>query len=171
MKLNLVKNKVTEYTERTGFCEEYISQMNPLSKTVKEMKSMADMLVPHTWPQADFKVEQDVLCLKQRIITVDGYEVNVCLSRADYKKYILDSLQIQSQNGPFIPFNIVCKIGIVFFGKTLLSYIDFFRNDKKVYCWAIKHFDGKILNPSHSEPAEFEGFKYQILDHGSVDLF
>ena len=146
--------------------------MNSLQKTINEMRSMADLLIPNTWPLADFEEEQDVLCLKQRVIEVDGYEVNVCLSRADYGDCLLDSLQIQSYHAPFLPFNIVCKIGQMFMGKNVLSFIDFFRDDKKVYCWAIKHKDGRLMiPPQESSEAEFEGYKYRILDPGTVDLF
>lgn len=171
MNQNFIKEKEIQYLDRTGFCEEYITEMNTLVKTVKEMRNMAERLIPYTWPKSDFDVEQDVLCLKQRVITVDGYDINVCFSRADYGDYLLDSLQIQPTDGPFLPFHIVCKVGLVFFGRTLLSYVDFFRGDKKVYCWTIKHNNGSLLHSEQIEIAEFEGFVYEVLDPTSVDLF
>jgi len=146
--------------------------MNPLEKTISEMKGMANMLIPHTWPQAEFEDEQAVLCLKQRIVTIDGYQVTLCFSRADYGKYFLDSLQIQSYHAPFLPFAVICKLGKMFFGNGLLAYVDFFKNDKKVYCWAVKHIEGQILPPTkRSRPAEFEGYEFRILNPGTADLF
>lgn len=172
MKQILVKQTEIRSTARTGLYEEYINHMSPLEKTISEMRAMAKRLVPHTWPLAEFEEEQDVLCLKQRLITIDGYRINVCLSRADYGNHFLDSLQVQPYHGPFLPFNVVCKLGKAFLGHGLLSYIDFFKSDKKVYCWAIKHVEGRLLPPSErSNPAEFEGYRFQVLHPGTVDLF
>ena len=115
---------------------------------------------------------QFVLCLKQRSIAVDGYETMLCYSDAQHKEYLLSSLQIQSSHGPFLPFTVICKIGKEFFGMKKLSYIEFFRNNKKVYCWTIKSRDGKRLYPGKKTSAgSYEGFNYRILHPGSVDLF
>ena len=42
-----------------------------LKQHIREMKKMADMLMPHTFPIVDFKKEQSILVFKQRMITVD----------------------------------------------------------------------------------------------------
>lgn len=146
--------------------------MKTLSKTIQEMRSMAKQLVPYTFPQAEFSDEQDVLCLKQRTTTIDGYEVILCYSDAQYKEYLLSSLQIQPVHGPFLPFTVICKIGKAFFGLKNLSYIEFFRSNKKVYCWTIKSREGKRLFPGkNTKPGSYEGFDFRILHPGSVDLF
>ena len=134
---------------------------------------MARQLVPLTYPKVHFSEEQEILILKQRQLTIDGYDVIVCYSEADYEKYLLRSLQIQSaQHGPFLPFTIVCKLGKIFLGSDNLSYIEFFRNNRKVYCWTVKCRGENILPPgSKTRPGSYEGFKFRILHPGSVDLF
>lgn len=140
--------------------------------SIQQMKSMARRLLPYTFPTVHFKEEQDVLLLKQKRMIVDGYEVTLCYSEADYEKYYLKSLQIQSSQAPFLPFTLVCKIGKMFLGKKNLSYIEFFRGNRKVYCWTVKVKNGKMLPPGKkTKPGYYEGFQFSILHPGSVDLF
>lgn len=142
-----------------------------LKNEVSSMRQTAVMLIPHTFPKVPFEHEQDVLVLKQRRIIVDGYEITVCFSRADYGKYYLDSLQIQNSSSPFLPFNLVCKLGIAFLGHDSLSYVDFIKDERKVYCWTLRVRDEKPLPPSKkSQTSSFEGFEYSILSPGSVGL-
>lgn len=165
----------TLYTARSTSSDvsnSYISQMNKLSETIKEMRAMATLLIPYTFPQAEFADEQRILCLKQRTITIDGYEVILFYSDAEYKEHLLSSLQVRPVQGPFLPFTVVCKIGRNFFGSRNLSYIEFFRNNKKIYCWTIKSREGKKLFPGKkTKPGSYEGFDFRILHPGSVDLF
>lgn len=160
-------------TERSGVSDGYIPSMMPeIQNSIDSMKAMADYLLPYTFPNVSFKEEQKVLCMKQRVIQVDGYDLTVCFSRADYKKYMLETLQLQSPQVPFLPFNMVCKVGQLFMGKKDLSFIDFFRNNRKVYCWASKFIGEKRLPPSNkSQPTSYEGFDFYLLHPGSVDLF
>lgn len=146
--------------------------MGKLSQTAKEMRSLARLLVPHTYPKVKFEHEQEVAVLKQRRITVDGYEIVVCYSEALYPDYMLKSIQIQSYHTPFLPFVLVCKIGQIFLGADGLSYIEFFRNNRKVYCWTIKTRNGRLLPPDEkTKLGNYEGFQFRILHPGSVDLF
>lgn len=143
-----------------------------LEQHVDEMKKLANILVSCTYPNVDFQEEQDVLLLKQRNISVDGYDITICLSKADYGDYFLESLQIQSYYTPFLPFNLVCKLGNIFFGKENLAYIEFFKNGRKVYCWTIKSKNGQSLpTDSKTKPANYQGFKFEILQSGAIELF
>lgn len=160
--------------ERSGSSSGYIPTMNPdIQKNIDSMKAMADCMIPHTFPKVPtFEEEQRILCLKQRILVVDGYELVICLSRAEYPKYMLETVQIQSQQVPFLPFNLVCKVGRFFMGDKVMSYLDFFRHNRKVYCWANKTLDGKELPPGkRSRKTSYEGFEFYLLHPGSVDLF
>jgi hypothetical protein len=144
---------------------------NKFSQTVEQMRAMADLLIPYTHPRVDFNIEKDVLILKQRTITVDGYEVHVCFSKADFGEYVLESLQVQSAFAPFLPFTVVCKVGRAFLGSNGLSYIEFLRNNRKVYCWTIKSREGRPLPlGKKTRPGSYEGFEFNILLPGSVDL-
>lgn len=143
-----------------------------LSEHVDQMKSMADMLISCTFPVVDFAIEQDVILLKQRTIVVDGYQVLAVLSKARYENYFLESVQIESTAGPFLPFVVICKLGRAFLGPFNLSYIEFFKTNKKIYCWTIRTQDGRSLVPDvENEIGDFEGFKFTILQPGTVDLF
>lgn len=145
---------------------------SPLNEHVEGMRIMAKMLIPHTFPKVSFKEELDILILKQRTFNVDGYDVLVCLSEADYGKYIRETIQLQATFAPFLPFTVVCKIGRAFLGEKNLSFIDFFKNNRKVYCWTKMLRDGRSLPPDKkSKPGSYEGFEYCILRPGSVDLY
>lgn len=149
-----------------------LSNSLKIQETVGSMKSLAEYLLPYTFPNVSFEDEQEILCMKQRTLRVDGYESIICYSIADYEKYFLETLQIQSPQVPFIPFNVICKIGRVFLGDDQLAYIDFFRHNRKVYCWTLKSADGRKLDPGKkSTPTSFEGFDFHLLHPGSVDLF
>jgi hypothetical protein len=151
--------------------------MSNIQQAIEEMKSMANRLLPYTFPcgdppQVSFAEEQDVLVLKQRSLVVDGYEVTLCYSEADYGEYLLRSLQVQASQAPFLPFTLVCKIGKMFLGSKNLSYIEFFRGNRKVYCWTVKVRGGRKLPPGKkTKPGFYEGFQFNILQPGSVDLF
>jgi len=143
-----------------------------LKTKIKSMRSMARSMMPWTFPEVTFEEEQEILLLKQRTMIVDGYDVTICYSEADYGKYFLNSLQIQSSQAPFVPFTLICKIGKMFLGNKNLSYIEFFRGNRKVYCWTVKVQNGKMLPPSKkTKQGMYEGFLFNILQPGSVDLF
>lgn len=140
--------------------------MCDLHQHVREMKVMADILVPHTFPLVDFEEERDVLPFKQRTIVVDGYDVLISLNKSDYKHYHSISLQIQSVYSPFLPFNLVCKLAQAFLGKIHVSYVEFFKSGKKLYCWTVRvKFSGEVLPPAKdAEPSNYEGFEYSVLN-------
>ena len=110
--------------------------------------------------------------LKQKNISVDGYDVLTCFSKADYGDYFLESVQIQSYFTQFLPFTVVCKLGRAFLGQKHLSYIEFLKGGRKVYCWTIRSRNGRPMPPDKiTKPGSYEGFDFSILQPGSVDLF
>jgi len=144
----------------------------PLKEHIQEMKNIAEILISCTYPKAELNIEHDVLVLKQRSFIIDGYEVLACFSISDYEEYNLESLQIQAIYEAFLPFNVVCKIAQLFLGNKNLSYIEFFKNNKKIYCWTIKTKNGKVLTvDDQTKPTNYEGFKFNLLQHGTIDLF
>jgi hypothetical protein len=143
-----------------------------LQDHVKEMRALALLLISHTFPIAEFDEEFEILPLKCRTILVDGYELQVTFSIAEYPKYMVESIQIQSLYTPFIPFNVVCKVARFFLGKKNLAYTDFLRNNKKVYCWTVRKKDGVPITPNDvAQNSVYEGFEYSILNPGSLDLY
>lgn len=139
-------------------------------EVMSQMRGVAEILIDHTYPKAPYDEEQSVSILKQRIIVVDGYDVSLCYSNADYGKYVLNTLQIQSVDMPFLPFYLVCKLGREFFGAQELSYIEFLKNDRKVYCWVTRTRNGMPLPSENSKIGVFEDFEFRILNRGSLDL-
>lgn len=143
-----------------------------LQQTVSEMKRLANRLAPYSHPRVEFSDEQDIVMLKQRSITVDGYDMVVCYSVSEYPKFMLESLQMQSTSAPYLPFTVVCKLGRAFLGSRNLSYCEFYRNNRKVYCWTLRSRNGRPLPPDqeYSQAGSYEGFEFSILEPGTVDL-
>lgn len=143
-----------------------------LDKAVMEMKNMADMMVQYTFPVATVQSENDTALLRQRTMVVDGYELVVCLSKADYGDHFMYSLRIQSTMVPFVPFVVVCKLGRAFLGDRNLSYVEFFVSNRKLYCWMLKTKNGVPMPPDEDDiPSSYEGFAFSILRPGAVELF
>lgn len=145
--------------------------MNDILVAIQRMKSIADMLVPYTFPEVSIEEEKEVACLKQAEFCIDGYRVVLAFSRSKYENHLLDTLQIQSANGWFLPFNLVCKLGELFLGSKNLAYIDFFRRSRKVYCWAVKTSNDCTVPPGNkTKEASFDGFNFRVLDAGSLSF-
>lgn len=145
---------------------------NEISQAVTEMRAMANLLIPATFPKVTFKEEQEILLLKQRVMTIDGYEISICFSMADYGNNMLESLQLQGVFAPFLPFIVVCKLGRAFLGEENISYIEFFRNKRNVYCWTLRTVDGRPAPPDKAAKlGSYEGFNFNILEPGAVDLY
>ncbi len=137
-----------------------------LSRHITEMKNMANILMPYSFPITTFSEELIISPLKQRVIVVDGYDIMATYSKLGFPSHYSDNLQIQSMHSPFLPFNLVCKLGKSFLGEENLSYLEIFREGKKWYCWTTKTVDGKTIPPNEdSEFTTYEGFKYSILNY------
>jgi hypothetical protein len=145
----------------------------PLHEHIQEMKKMASFLIPYSHPNVSFADEYDTLPLKCRNIFVEGYEFTTSYSIADYKKYSIESVQVQLIHGPFAPFSLVCNIGKAFLGNDDLFFIDFMKNNRKIYCWTLrKDKNGASIPVSKAyTDGYYEGFEYKILDRRFVNLY
>lgn len=145
----------------------------PLQQHVLEMRKMAQTLVPFTFPQATIDAEQKIVFLKQRQIVLDGYDISISLSKADYSDgNFIESLQICSAHAPFLPFHVVCKIGRAFLGEDHLAYAEFFKRGCKTYCWTLRYQEEDKIPPTErAEDAEYEGFEYKVLPQGCGNLY
>ena len=138
---------------------------------IEEMKGMAERLMPQTFPKVTFEEEQEIVILKQRVCIIDGYEVRFCFSKSEYETHFMESLQIEAVFVPFLPFALICKLGRAFLGSDNLSYIEFFRNNRKVYCWTIRTVEGRSMAPDKkTKPSIYEGFEFNILQPNSANL-
>jgi hypothetical protein len=141
----------------------------PLDQIVQEMKSFGQFLSPYTWPYTWPKVDddEDINFLKTREETIDGYNVVIYYSKFEHPEWNTELVQITGRYIPFLPFYLVCKIGKKFLGEKHLSYIDFFKDERKVYCWTIYTDKNKnVLPASTKESSErvYEGLEYTFVD-------
>lgn len=148
-------------------------QEKPLSQHALEMRNLSKMLVDQTYPNVSFEEELVVLPLKCRTIVVDGYEISVNFSLSNFEKHDIESVQIQSVYTPFLPFNIVCRIAKIMLGYEHICYVDFIKQNKKIYCWTVKKtkYGRPMLPKEDLRMAFYEGFEYAISNPGSINLY
>lgn len=107
-----------------------------LDSHVGEMKRLATLLANYSYPKG-FVYDEDIACLKQRQIVVDGYEVIVYFSKSDYGGMFIYMLSITGKYFPVLPFNVVCKIAQRFLGSKSLSLMEYTQDKHKVYTWML----------------------------------
>lgn len=145
--------------------------MSDFEKVINDMRNIARTLIPHTYPQVSEQHGRDISILKQRLVIVDGYEIILCYSEAMYVDHLLKTIEIQSTHSPFLPFSLIVKIAKRTFGLKNISYVEFFRDGKKVYCWLVKTQKEGLMEPdSSSKPCEYEGFEFNILHPSFIEL-
>lgn len=146
-----------------------------MDKIIDDMKNLGKLLIPYNYPKAPYSDENDISILKTREITVDGYEIVVHYSIADYDKYFQESIQIYGLNCPFLPFNVVCKIAKKFLGDKELALVEGFQNNRKIYCWNLfTNKEGEPINQLDIHKIEYclyEGFQYAYLDVNQVNFY
>lgn len=136
----------------------------PLDEVVENLKRIAELLIPHTYPLASPDDEEAVLPLKSSRVCVDGYWLAVCYSRAKREKHLIEVLQIESVHAIFLPFNVVLKVARIFLGDQDLAYAEFYKRDKKVYCWAKKSKGPRTVPPNDlTRQVTFEGFNFRVM--------
>lgn len=142
---------------------------------VKEMRSFGEFLIPYNFPKASPLNEDDISFIKTKGIVVDGYNLVVYYSKADKDNHYLEIVQITGKYIPFLPFSLVCKVGKRFLGDKCLSYIDFIKNNRKVYCWTVvldkeNHPTSSLYNNSIAD-CSYEGLEYRYLDRSKVNFY
>lgn len=146
-----------------------------LAQNVKELKAFGACLMPYNYPKVGPEEEDEIGFIKSREIVVDGYTVVVYYNKADWTEHYLEILQITGRFTPFLPFSLVCKIGKSFLGDKELSYVDFIKDGRKVYCWTcgLDLNNTPIPHPYKAEVLDcsFEGFFYRRLNPASVNFF
>lgn len=146
-----------------------------LDECVSRMRNVGDQLVPYNFPQADPKLEDDLNLVKTKELFVDGYQVVLHFSKADYKTHFIETVQILGKNSPFLPFNLVSKIARKFLGSSNLCLVEIFRENRKIYCWTVaSDRSGKPIphpNDTDADEIEHEGFKFQHIDSNQVNFY
>lgn len=147
-----------------------------LDEIIKGMKALGEVLIPFNYPKVPFDSNEDEIGIfKMRNVTIDGYSLLLHYNKSDYDGYFIESLQIHSNGCPFLPFNLICKIGKRFLGSKCLSLIEIFKDHKKIYVWSVctdKYNNPvEIPNKDTVEECEYEGLHYCYLQSNEVDFF
>ena len=147
-----------------------------LNEIVKEMKSLGDVLVPFNYPKASITSwEDDLGIFKAREVVIDGYSLFIHYQKSDYDEYLIETIQIHNTKSPFLPFNLICKVGRRFLGSSCLSLIEIYKEHRKIYIWSVcTDKAGKTIpipNHSSNELCEYEGLQYTLMQPKNVDFF
>lgn len=146
-----------------------------LSQNIKEVKSFGNWLMPYNFPKTSIEEEDEIGFIKSREIVVDGYSVVVHYNKADWTEHYLEILQITGRYSSFLPFSLVCKIGKKFLGDKELSYVDFIKDGRKVYCWTVvlDLNNLPIPNPYKVDVSDcsYEGLCYRCLNPANVNFY
>ena len=145
-----------------------------LNDVIDQMRNVGEMLVPYNYPRSDPHMEDDIHLLKVIETVVDGYEIVIYFSRADYSDHILETVQIFGKAIPFLPFSVIAKIAKRFLGGHQLSLVELPGINRKIYCWTVcldsrgrpiaSPYEGKV------EICDYEGFKYGHMQPDQVNL-
>lgn len=137
------------------------------AETIKEIREFGQFLMPYNFPKTSPEDEEEISILKSKDLTVDGYNIVISYSKADWDTHYLEVVQISGRYSPFLPFSLVCKIGKKILGDKHLSYVDFIRNERKVYCWTVvlDRDNNPIPGPFKEELTDctYEGLTYRLL--------
>jgi len=147
-----------------------------LDERIAQIVTFGDTLISHNYPLGPAKNEDDLHSLKTSELMVDGYNVIVHYSKADYEKHFLITLQLHGKYEPFLPFNLVTKIAKRFLGEDNLYLVELLKENRKLYCWTLTTTkDGEAVPNSLQEPVaeslEYEGLRYGYLQPQDVNFF
>jgi hypothetical protein len=141
---------------------------------VQQMKAMGKLLIPFTYPLVSRKDDLAVMPLRCRQMRLDGYDLHILFISSVYEDYCVQTVQIRGVYAPFLPMNLICKVGRAFLGDRRLCYIDFIMEDsRKMYHWSIKSkkMNGKPMPwPKRYEKRAYEGFEFHCMREGPIPL-
>jgi hypothetical protein len=114
---------------------EMLYQIDKLDDQIAAMKRMAILLLPYSYPQV--VCENDIACLKQRELIIDGYSVVATFTRTDFQGVYLDTVSFASKYMSCLPMPIVWKIGVRFLGEKELVLSEYWREGRKFSNWTV----------------------------------
>lgn len=147
-----------------------------LDEIIERMRGMGDILVPLNYPNTfSFELEDDLSIFKEREAIIDGIPLFLNYQKSDYKKYFIETVQIFGKTTPFLPFNLICKIGKRFLGGHHLSLVEIFKDNRKIYIWSVcVDKRGRPIPAPYKlkiEQCEFEGFNYSYLQPNQINFY
>lgn len=147
----------------------------PLDEVIEDMRNMGERLIPHNPPKAPPTYgEDDLAIFKTRDVMVDGYDVTLHYSKADYDSHLMETLQIYGRHSPFLPFSLICKMARKFLGGHELSLVELFKENRKIYCWYVcVDRRGRPMPLPYDievEQCNYEGFNYLYTQPDQVNF-
>jgi hypothetical protein len=152
-----------------------VMEFTHLDDHIEQMRKLGEFLIPYNFPQVQEKEESDINNIKSKEVCVDGYNLIVHYSKADWGNHYLETLQILGKYMPFLPFSLVCKIGKRFLGDKHLSLVEIVRENRKIYCWSV------VLNRSNEpiqgpyqgslEHNEYDGLEFHRMTSDNVNFY
>lgn len=147
--------------------------MSNILQEIANFKKMGDLLIPYNYPLVDIEEELIITPLKSRVFIIDGYEAECIYNKSRYPTYILETIQITPFYSPFLPFNMVCKIALLFLGKKDLILKTFCKKEMRIYYWmSRKNYDGESIawDENQINLNSYEGFTYGVLKKELVNF-
>jgi hypothetical protein len=149
--------------------------MSNFDEKIEIMRGLAHQLVPYNFPLGPVELEYHIAPLKRCEAVVDGYSVVFHINRAMYNDHYLETFQVYNKYAPFLPFCLVTKLAKKVLGGNFLSLVEFYQDDRKIYCWSVCIDDrGRpISSPikEKSKPRVFEGFEYMYMTPEQLNLY
>lgn len=153
-----------------------------LERHIREMRVLASLLSPHSFPEVSPKDEEVIAPLKQREVSVDGYDVVVFFSTCSYGQVRLETLQLYGKDFSFLPFTVICKLARRFLGDEGLAYVEVMHHGKdggfdgdsrKIHIWTVYYADGqRISSPFAKElkSCHFDGLRYAQMTRDEINF-
>lgn len=146
-----------------------------IQQVVDEMKVLGDTLVPYNWPRNKPELENDLNLLKTRQVQVDGYNIILHFSRADYDTHYLETLQVIGTKAPFLPFCLVSRLAKLFLGDSYLYLVELLRDNRKIYCWSVTlDKEGRPISTNRKQKTEtctYDGWDYEYMYPSQINFY
>jgi hypothetical protein len=138
-------------------------------------RNLADNLVPLNFPKGPVELEYYISLLKKGEAEADGYSIIFHFNRALYNDHYLETFQIYNKYAPFLPFYLVTKLAKKVLGGHMLSLVEFYQDDHKIYCWSVclDNRGRPIPSPSKEKykTKTFEGFEYMYVSPEQLNFY
>ena len=149
--------------------------MSQFDSKIEIVRNMGNLLVPYNFPIGPVELEYDISPLKKNEVEVDGYTIVFHFNKAFYKDHYLETFQMFNKYAPFLPFYLVTKLAKKVLGSHMLSLIEFYQDEHKIYCWSVC-LDSRgrpITSPANekSKQCVFEGFEYSYMTPEQLNLY
>lgn len=149
--------------------------MSELDSKMDALRNISRSLVPYNFPLGAAELEYYLAPLKRTEVEVDGYPLVIHFNRASYNDHYLESFQVYNKYAPFLPFSLVTKLARKALGSHHLSLVEFYQEDRKIYCWTVcLDMRGRpIASPmkERSYSRIFEGFHYAYMTPEQLNLY